>query len=219
MNHERKRLFNLGLAIAVLAVAVLPNLSSETPQALSSVFFNTPVNCTEIGLNEQRDVLLPGSWYHIDQDNKRYPDQAQKERLEAVADYWEKNKNNITGIYLLDGIANDGTDFNTGHLLSIEPSIPRSIIHVDYKSFDTHSNMAEAKKLITPESKAVVITHPSHLDRAVFDACIRGIKAIGVAAETVQDSATIKIEKAKLFVTALLDRGGLISAWYKNNVK
>lgn len=218
MSCERKYI-NLGIAIAVLAVAILPNLSPETSQALSSVFFNTPVNCTEIGPHEQRDILLPGSWYHVDQDNKRYPDQAQKERLEAVAEYWSENKGFISGIYLLDGIANDGTDFNTNYLLKVEPSIPKSIVHVDYKSFDTHSNMAEAKKLITPESKAVVITHPSHLDRAVFDACVKGIKAIGVAVETVQDSATNKIEKAKLTATAIFDRGGLISAWYKNNVK
>lgn len=218
MNHERKRLFNISLAVAV-AIAVLPNISKETPAALSSVFLNTPTDCTDLKPGEFRVAVIPGSWYFIGGDGKRFPDQAQKERLQATAKYWNQNRDTIKAIYLLDGVANDGSDFNKNYLLQIEPAIPSSIIFVEYKSKDTHSNMIEATKLIPPGSKAVIISHPSHLPRAVWDACVKGIKAIGVAAETVQDSATINMEKAKLFVTALLDREGWVSAWWKNNVK
>lgn len=216
MNLERKKYFNLGLALSLLAVATIgPNISNETPSALSSVFFNTTVNCTEIGQYETRRVLLPGSWYYLDKDNKRYPDQAQKERLLAAAKYWREHKETIEAIYLLDGVANDGSNFNTEYLLQVEPTIPRSKIVVDYKSKDTHSNMAEAKGLIPPGSKVVVITHPSHLPRAVHDACIKGIKAVGVAVEVVQNSTTIINEKTKLFITALLDREGWLSTLLK----
>ena len=224
MNHERKKLFNISLAIAVLAVSILPNLSETTLAAIASLITNEPPNCTKIEPGTGVVLAVFGSGVFFKNEYKT-PDHAGTMSLDAAAEYYRQNKERVEKIVVLEGqLYPKDEEISKKYLLKIEPSIPPQIIMSEPNSLDTPTNADELTKLTTATDQIVGITNDSHLARAIKYVCAKDRKAIGLSAEkilkipAIKDVNTTIREKLALLFSIFFDKQGWISTLLKKSL-
>ena len=81
--------------------------------------------------------------------------------------------------------------------------------------------MSELVKKVGIDTKVAIITNFEHLPRALFYACVKGLKAQGFVAEDLvgivrlKNTKLINNEKLWLLIAALFDKSGFWATQYK----
>lgn len=216
---KRKEILDLALSLFTFATIVVAcNLNPHTIPALESTVNNRPNNCTTISEGEPYIIAVHGSG-RIEINGVAHPDKVMEERLDAAGNEFAPETKYIV---ILDGVSDpDKEDFNKKYLLAHFPNIPAEIVLTEKLSINTPTNIDRLKELIDPEDKVEIITDRSHLFRALFYACTKGLKATGIAAEDalkindIQSQNVFENERWWLRIAALIDKSGFWATQYK----
>ncbi len=83
-------------------------------------------------------------------------------------------------------------------------NIPSDVIFLDHAGFDTYSSMYRAREVFLVD-KAIIVTQPFHLSRAVFIARRLGIEAYGLASDQHRYSIKYSLRELLANVKAFSD--------------
>ncbi|MBI5358072.1 YdcF family protein [Candidatus Amesbacteria bacterium] len=203
-KHKKEIAIILGIA---LVACVAWNYTEFTIPALTSAFNADPISCTTAKPAEIHTIAILGSG----SENYRgdtVPDLAMRNRLDRVTTFIKDNKIQNTNIVILSGKSDPrGLGFNSNYLRNVLPHLNQLKINEEFVSTDTPTNIDQLKIRLRDNDSVTIITSKSHLARAMFYACSKGLKAIGVEADDV--SSRDSWEKLLLVLAALFDKEGV----------
>jgi len=193
---RKKALWTVALALVLLGVACLWGDRWVARSARSLCYDSL----ADLPTRRVAVVLGTGKYLRSGQENLFY-----RHRVEAAARLFKAGKVE----YLLVSGDNSRKDYDEPTTFKedlIRRGIPRDRIYLDYAGFRTLDSMVRAKAVFSQDS-FIVVSQPSHNERAVYIARHKGLDALGYNAQDVGARYGLRTRVREVFarVAALLD--------------